>query len=104
MSGRFVIRPKARRDIREIAGYIAADNLDASDRFIDEVYSAFHLLAGMPDMGSARRFRREGLTGLRVWRVPHFKKYLILYRPRPDSIEIIRVLHGARNVERLLGI
>jgi plasmid stabilization system protein ParE len=36
MNGRFVVRPQARRDIRDIADYIAADNLEASDRFIDE--------------------------------------------------------------------
>src|SRR3982751_3382127 len=102
MSARFVVRPKARRDVREIADYIAADNLEASDRFIDEVYAAFQLLAQMPELGSARRFRRESLKGLRLWRVPHgFEKYLVVYRPRPDAVEIIRVLHGARQIERL---
>ena len=103
MSGRFIVRPKARRDIRDIAAYIAADNLEASDRFIDEAYSAFALLAQMPLMGSARRFRREGLKGLRLWRIPRFEKHLVVYRPRPDGVEIIRVVHGARQVERLLG-
>jgi plasmid stabilization system protein ParE len=41
MKGRLVVRPKARRDITGIALYIAKDNLDASDRFIDPVYTAF---------------------------------------------------------------
>ena len=105
MSGRFVVRPQARREIRNIADYIAAENLEASDRFIDEVYAAFQLLARMPELGSARRFRRESLKGLRLWRVPHgFKKYLVVYRPlRPDGVEVLRVLHGAREIERLLG-
>lgn len=98
-----VVRPQARRDIRDIADHIAAENMEASDRFLDDVYSAFQLLARMPNMGSARRFRREGLKGLRLWRVPHFGKYLVVYRPRPDGVEIIRVLHGARNIERLMG-
>src|SRR5688572_22650635 len=53
MTGRFVVRPKARRDIRDIVDYIAAENLDASDRFIDGVYDAFQLLARMPLMGKA---------------------------------------------------
>ncbi len=100
----FVVRPKARRDIQDIADYIAAENLEASDRFIDELYRAFELLSKMPRMGSARRFRREALKGLRLWRVPQFDKYLIVYRPGATSgVEIIRVLHGARNIERLLG-
>ena len=99
----FVVRPKARRDIQDVADYIAADNLEASDRFIDEAYSAFEALASMPMMGSARRFRREGLKGLRLWRIQGFEKYLVVYRPWPDGVEVIRVLHGARNLERLMG-
>ena len=67
------------------------------------MYAAFALLATMPNMGSARRFRREALKGLRLWRVPQFEKYLVVYRPRRDGVEVIRVLHGARNIERLLG-
>ena len=101
MTGRVVVRPKARRDIREVADYIAADNLDASDRFIDEAHSAFELLAKMPLMGSARRFRREALKGLRVWRIAGFEKYLVVYRPQRAGVEVIRVLHGAREIERL---
>jgi toxin ParE1/3/4 len=103
MKGRYVVRPKARRDIRDIADYIAADNLEASDRFIDAVRQTFDLLATMPSMGSARRFRREGLKGLRLWRVPHFDKYLIVYRHARSGVEVLRVLHGARSIERLLG-
>jgi plasmid stabilization system protein ParE len=48
MKGGFVVRPKARRDITEIAEYIAADSLEAANRFIDEVYRTFELLARMP--------------------------------------------------------
>jgi toxin ParE1/3/4 len=66
MKGRYVVRPQARRDIWDIADYIAADNLEASDRFIDAAHSAFALLAQMPFMGSTRRFRRESLKGLRL--------------------------------------
>lgn len=51
------------------------NNLEASDRFIDEVYGAFALLARMPHMGSTRRFRRESLKGLRLWRVPRFPNH-----------------------------
>ena len=103
MRGRYVLRPKARGDIREIADHIAADNLEDSDRFIDEVFNAFQQLAGMPLMGSARRFRRPSLQGLRLWPIPRFEKHLIIYRPRKDGIEVIRVLHGARNIERVLA-
>lgn len=104
MTARFVVRPKARRDIQEIADYIAADELQASYRFIDEVYSAFEILSKMPHIGSTRRFRRESLLGLRLWRIPHFDKYLVVYRPWKDGVEIIRVLHGSRHIEIMLEI
>jgi toxin ParE1/3/4 len=103
VNGRYHVRPRARYDIAEIAHYIAVDNLEISDRFIDAVYQAFEQLARMPNIGSARRFRRVALRGLRLWRVPHFEKYLIVYQPRQDGMEVVRVLHAARNIERLLG-
>ena len=60
MRGRFLVRPQARRDIRDIANHIAADNLEASDRFIDEVYSAFQLLA------KRHSWEAPGDSGVRV--------------------------------------
>lgn len=103
MKSRVVVRPKARVDIAEIADYIAEENLEAAGRFLDELYQAFNALAKLPLMGSARRFRRERLKGLRLWPVPHFGKHLVVYRPLDAGIEVIRVLHGARNIEKLLG-
>jgi toxin ParE1/3/4 len=104
MTDGFVGRPKAHSDIAGIADYIAADDLEAAERFLDEVYQAFELLARMQQMGSARRFWREGLAGIRLWRIPHFEKHLVIYRPHSAGVEIIRVLHGAQNVERLLRL
>jgi plasmid stabilization system protein ParE len=56
MTGRVLVRPRVSRDIAEIAGFIAADNLGASDRFIEAGYHAFELLGAMPHLGTARRF------------------------------------------------
>ena len=71
-------------DLREIAFVIAEDSLDASDRFLLDAERAFELLAQMPGIGSARRFRRKSLRGLRLWPLPQFPKYLVLYYPRED--------------------
>ena len=79
MTSRFRVRPKAREDIVEIAEYIAADNPDASDRFIDKVFEALDLLSKAPNLGSARRFRRKSLRGIRLWRVPQYENYLLIY-------------------------
>ena len=43
-----------------------------------------------------------GPRSLRVFRVTGFEKILILYRPFEDGIEVLRVVHGSRNVQRLI--
>ena len=43
------------------------------------------------------------LAGLRMLRISKFEKYLIFYRPVPEGTEIIRVLHGARDIHPSLG-
>jgi plasmid stabilization system protein ParE len=42
------------------------------------------------------------LRGIRTWRVPGFKKYLIIYRPINEAIEVLAVLHGSRNLRARL--
>jgi toxin ParE1/3/4 len=103
MNARVIRRPQAKRDIVEISVFLSERNLGAADRFLDAVRSAFQALAHMPEMGSPRTLRRPGLAGLRVWLVPGFPNYLIYYRPLEGGIEVIRVLHAARDVRRIFG-
>jgi len=56
----------------------------------------------MPQMGTPRQFRNSRLIGLRMWRVPGFEKHLIFYRVTEGGIEVVRVLHGARDIQRIL--
>jgi toxin ParE1/3/4 len=39
---------------------------------------------------------------MRVFRVTGFERILILYRPHPDGVDILRVVHGSRDVQSLL--
>jgi len=59
-------------------------------------------LAQMPEMGVAVSFERSRDRKLRRWRIRGFENFLIFYCPIEDGIEVIRVLHGAREIERLL--
>jgi len=52
-------------------------------------------------MGRRREFDNPDLIGMRSWRVKRFPKYLIFYIPIEDGVEIVRVLHGARNLEAI---
>jgi toxin ParE1/3/4 len=65
---------------------------------------SFADLAGQPDMGAPLVLRRPELVGLRKWRVRDFEDVLIFYRPRPDGVSIVRVLHAATDWWRLLGL
>lgn len=94
MSKPFFSHP-ARRDLLEILEYIAKDNPQAAVTFVKKLEDKCFDLARNPDMG----FLRDELTpGLRVWPVGN---YLIFYRPVTDGIDVIRVIHGARDLDKL---
>ena len=86
----------AEDDLVGIWIYIAHDNPDAADRLLDEIDNKCSLLAENPQLG---RVRPDIAPELRHFPVA---SYLILYRLVPDGIEVARVVHGARNLDRLL--
>jgi toxin ParE1/3/4 len=70
-------------------------------RFLRAAEETFLDLAGMPGMGVATSFGDLGDRNLRRWRIRGFENFLIFYRPLEDGVEVLRVLHGAREIERL---
>jgi toxin ParE1/3/4 len=95
-------RPRATRDLDETASFIAQDSPDAAFRFLEAAERAFGQLAGTPGLGGVWETDDPRLAGLRVWPIPGFEKYLVFYRPADDGIEVIRVLHGSRDIDSLL--
>jgi toxin ParE1/3/4 len=87
----FRVSDVARSDLGEIWLHIARDNLDAADKFIHAIVSRFSKLAAMPLIG---RQREELSPRLRSFSV---SRYVIFYRPVESGIEVVRVLHGARD-------
>jgi toxin ParE1/3/4 len=102
VSYRVVRERLAETDLIEHVTYIAGDRSSAALRFIDAVEGAFERLAAMPEIGPVRQFRNPRLLGIRVWPVPSFRNYLIFYRIAADEIQILRVLHAARDLESAL--
>jgi len=84
-------RPRASSDLSEIWEFIAEDNIERADEFIDHIDEKFRALAEQPLMG---RERRELAPGLRSIAIP---PYVIFYEPLGDGVAIVRVLHGARD-------
>ena len=101
----YVVRPRADRDVDEIADYLAeAAGLDTALQFLSEVYETFGLLATQTNMGWACKVAHPTLAGARTFRVSaRFEKYLIFYQPYSERIEILRVLDGSQDLEELFA-
>ena len=90
-------RPLAEADIFEIWDYIADDSMEAADRWVDQLDEKFQLIATQPMMG---RTREELETGLRSF---PFGRYVIFYMLMGSGIDVVRVLHGARDIDAVFG-
>ncbi len=95
---RLLIHEKALNDIQAIAQYIARDNLPAALRFYDTAQAAFDFLASMPAAGPQLNPPLDSMPDLRFWPLTRSRNYLVIYKPFPDGVEIIRVIHGARDL------
>ncbi len=91
-----VVRPRALQDLAEIWAYIAGDSVEHADAFTALIDRKFQALARRPVMG---RGRPELVTDLRSFVVG---RYVIFYVPLSNGVEIVRVLHGARDLDAIL--
>ena len=86
---------RAEQDLEEIWFYIALDNIVAADNLLDDINSSCQLLAMQPQAG---RLRPELAPELRSFPVG---RYVVFYQPQDDGIEVVRVLHSARDIESI---
>jgi len=97
-------RPPVYQDLRRHALYLTAEAGGAvALRFLESAERTFETLAKMPGMGRIRRFPHAEVGELRSWSIPGFNRYLIFYREQPDGIEVIRVVHGMQDLDRIFG-
>jgi len=89
-------RPEAENDLEEIWWHIAQDNPNNADKFLDKIQETCVALADHPHLGISRN---ELIAGLRSHPAGH---YLIFYFPLEQGIDIVRVLHGSRDIDRLM--
>jgi toxin ParE1/3/4 len=92
---KIVRTPAAVRDLAALTDYIAADNLTAALGFYDEIDRLLTMIAQYPGMGEAVDHLSPGLRRFTLG------TYLLFYRRVDDAIELIRVLHGARDIDGL---
>lgn len=90
-----VYSPAALADLRDIWRYIAESSVWQADRFVFRLRDKIAYLAEHNGMG---RPRPELVAGLRSY---PFGNYGIYYRPCEDGIEVVRLIHSARDLNRI---
>ena len=95
---RFLFGRYVEGDLREIRDHISKDSPESARYLMMRFVEAFRLLANHPDLGHTR----EDLAtpSLRFWPVG---SYLVIYVAEKQPIEIVAVVHGARDVPTLLN-
>jgi toxin ParE1/3/4 len=95
---RAIFAPAAVADLAAIEEHIAADNPRAAAALLDRFERQSQNLAAQPGIGRQRPDLQPGLRSLAVGR------YVIFYRATERGIEVVRVLHGMRDIDRILGL
>lgn len=90
----------AKADIFAVWCFIAEDSEDAENRAEHAIYEACAFVAEGPSRG---HFRPD-LTSrqLRFWTLTRYPNYTIVYRPETVPVQVVAVLHGRRNMRRIL--
>lgn len=96
---RYILAPEARIDLQEIRDfYVVEAGIDVTRRLLTELRTGFLFLARNHRAGHSRRDLTD--RAVRFWAV---RSYLVVYRPETNPLQIVAVIHGARDVQRILG-
>lgn len=97
----FVLTDVAQFDLFEIWAFVASDHLEAADKLEVDLLQACGRLAAHPAIGHRRRDLSDNPSirfhAVRTW-------YLIVYELGTQPLNIIRILHGARDAKNELMI
>jgi len=101
---RLVVRPEAEADIDAAAAFYASEeNVELGLAFYEAVDQTFEALVGQPHLGSVQQWVASRLRGCRRWAVAKpFDVHQVFYLVSESTIEVVRVLHGARDLPSLL--
>ena len=91
---KFIQSLQAQQDLDEIWHYIARDNLTAADKLIDTIAEKCFMLASSSEMGQLRPDLGVALRCVSIG------NYVLFFHPIAEGIEVVRVLHGARDSKK----
>jgi toxin ParE1/3/4 len=95
MSRRVRTTARAEKDIQSIGSWIARESMPAAMKWLEDLDARFSELAEAPGSGTDRNELRPGM------RSSPFGNYLIFFKRLRDGIQVVRVIHGARDYKRL---
>lgn len=101
---RVLKREAAKHDlVAQWLWYAEHSNTEVADRFLRAVEDTLSLLSAQPGSGLSFRVGRPELVGMRRFPVADgFDKILLFYFPLPNGVDLVRVIHGSRDLERFL--
>ena len=94
--------PVAVADLDEIVSYIAQDNPVAAEAVPRDILDTAECLGRQSGQGIRPDFSAPRFTGIRFLPCQRYPVYLVFYRELPAEVEVLRILHGARNLPLLL--
>ena len=92
---RCIVSNRARRDLNGILNCIGKDDPESAVAFVDRLESTFKRLIRFPHLGRVREELGPGIRGYPI------ERYVVLYRTTDAGVEIVHVLHGARDIETM---
>jgi toxin ParE1/3/4 len=96
-------RESAKRDLIALwVWYAESGSVEVADRFLAAVEATLQMLSTQPEMGAAGVFQSEELRGMRRFPVGDgFESILLFYFPKAGGVDLVRVVHGSRDLGRL---
>jgi toxin ParE1/3/4 len=93
----------AKRDLEEHIDYLKHQSESVAHRFLDAIEDTFDFLSRNSEVGQRCEFVRTDMAEIRVWPIHGCRNQLVFYRALDDGIEVVRVFHGARDIELLFA-
>lgn len=97
--------PRACSDIElQVDYYLLVKGVpDVALHFLDAVEAGLGFLVAHPEAGVLWRVSSSEELLIRRWAVPGFPNHLLFYRATPEGLDLVRVIHGARDLGSALG-
>jgi toxin ParE1/3/4 len=94
--------PAAEQDLDAQADYIAiSQDPRTGTRFIQAVHQTLELLATHPRVGRVLRMRGTVIAEMRTLQIKGFPNHLVFHQITKRGVEVLRIVHGARDLQRL---